>query len=50
MYIIWIFSKKNLIGIKNLQIVFPEKTIKEKKAILKKCGFILVELLVNILI
>ena len=33
------FSKKNLIGMRNLQIVFPKKTIKEKKAILKKMWF-----------
>ena len=39
MYIFGIISKKNLIGIKNLEIVFPQKTLKEKKIILKKMWF-----------
>ena len=39
MYVYGFFSKKNLIGMRNLQIVFPKKTIKEKKAILKKMWF-----------
>ena len=33
------FSNKNLIGIKNLNIVFPQKSLKEKKDILKKMWF-----------
>ena len=39
MYIFGFFSKKNLIGINNLEIAFPKKTLKEKKAILKKMWF-----------
>jgi len=39
MYVYGLFSKKNLIGMRNLQIVFPNKTIKEKKTILKKMWF-----------
>ena len=31
MYTYGYFSKKNLIGMRNLEIVFPKKTIKEKK-------------------
>ena len=39
MYTFGFFSKKNLIGINNLGIAFPKKTLKEKKAILKKMWF-----------
>tara|TARA_Y100000991_G_C21945115_1_gene337116 strand:+ start:134 stop:892 length:759 start_codon:yes stop_codon:yes gene_type:complete len=39
MYTYGFFSKKNLIGIKNLEIVFPKKTLKERKSILKKMWF-----------
>ena len=38
-YCYGIFSQKNSIGIKNLTIVFPEKTLREKKAILGKMWF-----------
>lgn len=38
-YCYGIFSQKNSIGIKNLTIVFPEKTLREKKAILRKMWF-----------
>ena len=40
MYTYGFFSEKNLIGMANLGIVFPEKNIKEKKLFSKKCGFI----------
>ncbi len=33
------FSKKNLIGIKNLEIAFPKKSLEEKKVILRKMWF-----------
>ena len=35
-YCYGIFSQKNSIGIKNLTIVFPEKTLREKKSYFKK--------------
>ena len=36
---LWIFLNRNLIGMKNLNLVFPEKTYTDKKKILRKMWF-----------
>ena len=51
--LLWIygfFSSRNIIALKNLNHVYPEKNLKEKKKLFKKCGFILEELLESFLI